>query len=125
MEFGSEIMVPAASAISGAGLTGLLVREWVKAQIAESREIRRDLEALRRDRVEKLETRTEQMAAGCVRHQSDAKLDTLIGQVHKIDAKLDLIGQDTAALKQARLDDRGYIENLDKSLQRHKSEDHG
>lgn len=119
MDFSPDVIMPALSGISGATITGLLIRTWLQTTISELRDLKREIEALKTERIEGLEHRLDKLENNCVGQRVVEELRNLTGWMKKNDIKLDNIhgllsehrGQFTGLNK--------WVENLNEEFQQH------
>lgn len=126
-----DIAGPAAAGLGGATIGGFLVRAWLKSLIDDVRELRKEVENLKTERVASVERRVEEMVKACpVRHQEVAdrlaavngvearigeELRNVTGWLKKIDLNVAATGQQVAALQAEFAARVEWIRNLNTS----------
>lgn len=113
-----------ASAVTVAGFLwapiSSLKRELKKLETERIQRIETDLQKLATERIDKLEVKWDKHTGEDCSQRILAKIETILNEQEKMDAKLDRIAEDTAK-QSARIEaNASYIGNLDKSFQQHK-----
>jgi chromosome segregation ATPase len=113
--------------ISGVGLLVVVLRNY-QTQV---KELRRDMDSLKDERVAGIEARISSFESGCqmkhdrlasalnkVEHMA-ANLDNMVGWTKKLDAKLDRLGEDAASARATVAGQDKWLGNLDAAHQAH------
>lgn len=139
--YGALISGGAASGITG-GMIVYFIRHWILGIVRENKDLKKELADLRDNRVQKLESsleehtskddnRIEKLEDALDEHikkdnskEIRADLKHILGTLSKIGDKVDHISSSTAKQEAEINAAKHYVENLDKSLQRHKESKH-
>ncbi len=87
-------------------------------------QLKRDLRLLETEKVNGIARQLEHHLAADRSQHICAVLERLSGDISKMDAKLDRMAEETARQAAQIEANRAYVENLDRSLERHKNGDH-
>lgn len=83
-------------------------------------DLKRSVKKLETERIVKLENRLDKHIEDDCSQRILAKIETILDEQNKMDAKLDRIGEDTAKQAAQIAANASYIANLDSSFQQHK-----
>jgi len=122
---GTTIIATAIGTLIGAIVGGFIVGLVSRSKERQIERLVSRVDTLETERIAKIERRLDEREHNCVGAEVQTSLHNLEGWMKKVSNKLDNIGDETAQQRaQIQAADK-YVENVDKSLQRHKEVHHG
>lgn len=100
------------SGLAGILLGGAVVRLWLRNVLAEMRDLRKEIEDIKTERIAGLEKRLERMETNCVGAVVSEQYKGLKGLMSKIDLKLDRFAEETSEQRADIKHDHDYISDV-------------
>ena len=107
------------SGLGGILLGGAVIRLWLRNMLTEMRDLRKEIQALKTERIAGLEKRIDQLERNCKGVQVVEQLRNISGWMNKLDMRLAAIADETAEQRSKISADHEFIFDVSHEFRRH------
>lgn len=104
---------------SAGGAVAMMIRHWLSKLSTENREMRKDIDTLKTERIARLETAVSNVSEVCAHCRNGQRIDSIEPLMRRMIDKMDHLSGQVARLETAMENMNGRIERVSKSVVRH------
>ena len=101
MDEWSGLGMAAGGGASAGGAVAVMLRHWLSKLSNENREMRKDIDTLKNERIARLETAVSNVSEVCARCRNEQRIESVEPILRKLSDKMDHISQQVARLDSA------------------------